>query len=223
VEWLADAWDLVAHIDRHLVEWSAWMGPWFYAVIALVVFCETGLVVTPFLPGDSLLFTLGILAAQPGSAIDPWLTGVLLMAATLAGDNVNYWLGRSIGPRVFASSTSRLLNRNHLLRAQAFYEKHGRSTIVLARFVAIIRTFAPFVAGIGRMHYRTFVLASLLGATIWVWGLLLLGYWLGRFAWVRDHSSELMWAIMGLTIVLGLVEGLKARRRKRAGAPEDPA
>lgn len=219
MDWLAGAWDVVVNVDRYLVEWSAWMGNWFYAVIGLVVFCETGLVVTPFLPGDSLLFTLGILAAQPGSTIDPWVTGIVLMGATLLGDNVNYWLGRSIGPRVFTSSTSRLLNRRHLQRAQEFYEKHGKATIVLARFVAIIRTFAPFVAGIARMHYRTFVLASLLGATIWVWGLVLLGYWLGRIPWVKEHSSELMWAIMGLTVVLGVVEAVKSRRRRRAGAP----
>jgi membrane-associated protein len=217
MDWLTNSWDLLVHIDRHLNAWSGSMGGWFYAVVALVVFCETGLVVMPFLPGDSLLFTLGILAAQPGSPIDPWLMGTILMAATLLGDNTNYWLGRSLGPRVFTSSTSRFLNREHLFRAQRFYEKHGAKTIVLARFIAVIRTFAPFVAGIGKMEYRKFLTASILGAVLWVWGLVLLGYALGNVPAVRDNSSLIMWGIMGLTLVLAAIEAVKARRRRGRG------
>jgi len=216
MDWIAHAWDVVLHLDQHLTQWSADLGPWFYVAIALVVFCETGLVVTPFLPGDSLLFGLGILAAQPDHPIDPWLMGAILMCATLLGDNSNYWLGRTLGPRVFSSGTSRLLNREHLFRAQRFYEKHGAKTIVLARFIAIIRTFAPFVAGVGRMDYRRFLGYSVLGATIWVWGFLLLGYALGNVPLVKHNFNAIVWGIMAITLVLVAVEWWKARRRKRA-------
>ena len=215
---LHELWQLLTNLDQFLTDKSAAMGGWFYVVLCLIVFCETGLVVMPFLPGDSLLFGLGILAAQPGSTIDPWLAGSLLTAATLVGDNTNYWIGRTLGPRVFTSTTSRFLNRDHLIRAQRFYEKHGVKTIVLARFIAVIRTFAPFVAGIARMEYRRFLLFSVIGAVLWVWGFVLTGYWLGNWPPVRDNFNAIVWAIMGLTIVLGVVEAIKSKRRKAADA-----
>jgi membrane-associated protein len=220
MDWLASAWDVVVHLDHHLTEWSAQMGPWFYVLLFAVVFVETGLVVMPFLPGDSLLFGLGVLAAQPGSDISVPFTGFLLMAAALAGDNVNYHIGRALGPKVFTSTTSRLLNREHLFKAQRFYEKHGGKTIVVARFIAIIRTFAPFVAGIGRMPYTRFLSYSLFGAAVWVWSFLLLGYWLGNHPWVQQNFSVIVWAIMAVTIVLGATEAIKARRKKAAGIEE---
>lgn len=221
MDWLGELWSLLTNLDDTLTRWSGAMGGWFYAAMGLIVFCETGLVVMPFLPGDSLLFALGILAAQPGSTIDPYVAGAILTGATLLGDNTNYWLGRSLGPRVFTSTSSRLLNRDHLLRAQRFYEKHGPKTIVLARFIAIVRTFAPFVAGVAQMDYRRFLAYSVGGALLWVWSFILLGYWLGNWPPVRDNFSAIVWAIMGVTIVLGVVEFVKARRRRKAETPAE--
>src|SRR5687768_5598792 len=173
MSWYERAWDVIAHIDKYVPIWAAHLGTWFYAVMFLVIFTETGLVIMPFLPGDSLLFALGLLAAQPDATYDVWTMGVLLTVAALVGDNTNYWVGRRIGPRVFTSETSRFLNKKHLLSAEQFYERHGNKTVVLARFVAIIRTFAPFVAGIGRMPYGRFVGYSVVGGILWVWSFLL--------------------------------------------------
>ena len=212
------AWDVITHLDKHLTAWAAQFGNWFYAIMFGVVFAETGLVIMPFLPGDSLLFALGILAAQQGSTIDVWLMGTLLMVAALSGDNVNYWVGRRLGPAVFTSTSSRLLNKDHLRKAQTFYEKHGAKTIVIARFIAIVRTFAPFVAGIGSMNYARFIRYSVVGAIVWVWSFLLAGYWLGNQPWVQDNFSAIVWAIMGFTIVLGVVEAIKSKRAKSTDA-----
>lgn len=218
MDFLAQVWDVLTRLDKHVDVWATDMGPWFYALMCLVVFAETGLVVMPFLPGDSLLFALGVLAGRPGSPIDPWIMGGLLMVATLCGDNVNYWVGRRVGPRIFTSEKSRFLNKDHLRKAQVFYEKHGKSTIVIARFIAIIRTFAPFVAGIGRMDYRVFLSYSVFGALIWVWSFLLLGYWLGQTKWVTDNFSLIVWGIMAVTIVLGIWKAIEARREKKRAA-----
>jgi len=214
------AFDVVTNLDKYLTSWSASMGGWFYAVLFVIVFAETGLVVMPFLPGDSLLFALGVLAAQPGSGVDVTIAGFLLMAAALCGDNVNYRLGRTLGPRVFASTSSRFLNKKHLLRAQRFYEKHGGKTIILARFIAIVRTFVPFVAGVGRMDYRRFLAFSVFGAALWVWSFLLAGYWLGNVRWVQDNFNVIVWAIMGLTIVIGVTEAIKAKMRGKSEEDE---
>lgn len=218
MDWLHEVWKLITDLDTTLPRWAAAMGGWFYAALALIVFCETGLVVTPFLPGDALLFGIGVLAAQPGSPIDPWLAATILTAASVLGDNSNYWLGRSLGPRVFTSTTSRFLNREHLVRAQQFYEKHGAKTIVLARFIAIVRTFAPFVAGVGKMDYRRFVAYSVGGGILWVWGFVTLGWGLGNWPPVRDNFDAIVWGIMGVTVVLGVSEAIKSRRRKKAAA-----
>jgi membrane-associated protein len=146
----------ILHVDRHLRELMEAIGPgWLYLVLAVIVFCETGLVVTPFLPGDSLLFAVGALCAIEGSPLSLWVMLPLLCFAAIAGDAVNYWIGNYLGPRVFRSETSRWFNKNHLLRAQAFYDRYGSKAIVLARFIPIVRTFAPFVAGIGRMNFLT--------------------------------------------------------------------
>ena len=150
IRWLID---VALHLDAHLNDWAGMLGAWLYLVLFLVVFCETGLVVTPFLPGDSLLFAVGALCAIDGSPLSVWLMIAVLIVAALLGDGVNYVIGYYLGPKVFRSETSRLLNRDHLLRTQAFYERYGAKTIFLARFVPIVRTFAPFVAGIGRMSY----------------------------------------------------------------------
>lgn len=213
-----EVWQLLTNLQETIPRWSNAMGGWFYAAMAAIVFAETGLVVTPFLPGDALLFALGVLAAQPGSGIDPWLMALILNCAALCGDNSNYWIGRKLGPRVFTSASSRLLNKDHLIKAQRFYEKHGAKTIVLARFIAIIRTFAPFVAGVGKMEYRRFLAWSVGGALLWVWGFIALGYSLGNVAWVQRNFDALVWGIMGFTVVLGVMEYVKAKRRKRAEA-----
>lgn len=217
MDWILHAWDVVTNLNVYLTQWSADMGPWFYVLLFFIVFAETGLVVMPFLPGDSLLFGLGVLAAQPGSPVSVTFMGVLLMAAALCGDNVNYNVGRALGPRVFTSTTSRLLNRHHLVKAQKFYEKHGGKTLVLARFIAIIRTFAPFVAGIGKMPYPRFLAYSVFGAAVWVWSFLLLGYLLGNQPWVQENFSAIVWTIMAFTIVLGVTEAIKAKRQRAAG------
>ena len=155
--------DIVLHLDVHLAAWSTAMGPWLYVLLFAIVFCETGLVVTPFLPGDSLLFATGALCALPGSPLGIVQIIALLIAAAILGDAVNYGIGYRVGPKVFKSETSWWLNKKHLMRAQRFYEKHGGKTIVLARFMPIVRTFAPFVAGIGKMKYSRFGMFNITG------------------------------------------------------------
>src|ERR1700724_1076894 len=165
---LQKAADLFLHLDVHLTYWAVQLGPWLYLCLFVIVFCETGLVVTPFLPGDSLLFAVGALAATEGSPLRMPVLIVLLIAAAITGDAVNYLIGFHVGPKVFRSEHSRLFNKKHLLRTQHFYEKYGGKTIILARFIPIIRTFAPFVAGIGKMEYRRFGLYNILGGIVWV-------------------------------------------------------
>ncbi len=159
MEFLQSALDLFLHLDQHLNEWAGVLGPWLYLVLFLIVFCETGLVVTPFLPGDSLLFAIGALASIEGSPLSLPLIAFLLVSAAVLGDAVNYAIGSYLGPMVFSSDHARLLNRRHLERTHEFYERHGGKTIFLARFVPIIRTFAPFVAGVGRMSFHIVILA----------------------------------------------------------------
>src|SRR6185436_18717261 len=176
MELIHQAIDIFLHLDAHLNDMAGSMGGWLYLLLFLIVFCETGLVVTPFLPGDSLLFAVGALAAVDNSALHLPVVLVLLAVAAIVGDAVNYTIGYRIGPRVFSRETSRLLNKEHLLRTQAFYEKYGGKTIILARFMPIIRTFAPFVAGIGKMEYRKFSLFNVTGGIAWVVSFLLGGY-----------------------------------------------
>src|SRR5262245_21813933 len=179
--------DVFLHLDRHLNEWAADLGPWTYVVLFLIIFAETGLVVTPFLPGDSLLFAVGALAALDGSPLNVHLVALMLFVAAVLGDASNYAIGHRVGPQVFHSEGSRLLNKEHLLKAQAFYEKHGGKTIIIARFIPIIRTFAPFVAGIGRMTYARFASFNLVGALLWVPPFLYAGYFLGNIPAVKSR------------------------------------
>ena len=204
--------DIVLHLDRHLNAWAGDLGGWLYALLFLVVFAETGLVVTPFLPGDSLLFAVGALSATDGSPISVWLVGILLTGAAIIGDAVNYAIGRRLGPKVFASETSRLLNRQHLLRAKAFYEHHGGKTIIIARFVPIIRTFAPFVAGIGQMSYPKFAFYNVIGAVSWVWSFLLLGFWFGNQEIVKKNFTAVILAIIVISLIPAVIEFVRARR-----------
>ena len=203
--------DIVLHLDRHLDSWAAQLGPWLYAVLFLIIFCETGLVVTPFLPGDSLLFAVGALAAT-GSAIDVTLVIVLLCIAGILGDAVNYAIGRRVGPKIFAREKSRFLNKEHLLRAHRFYEKHGGKTIIIARFIPIIRTFAPFVAGIGQMSYRRFAAFNVVGAVVWVVSFTLAGFWFGNLPFVKKNFPLVIFAIIVISVIPAVVEFWRARR-----------
>jgi len=207
--------DLVLHLDKHLDQWSAALGPWVYVLLFAIVFCETGLVVTPFLPGDSLLFACGVLGARPDSGINALvLTGALLVAAIL-GDAVNYAIGGAFG-RTIVEKKPRWLNPKHIERTQAFYEKHGGKTIVFARFIPIVRTFAPFVAGMGRMGYRRFALFNVLGAIAWVAGLIGLGYRFAGTELVRKNFKLVILAIILISILPAVVEFLRARAADKA-------
>jgi membrane-associated protein len=211
MELLTTAFDYFLHVDRHLLEFATAYGIWIYALLFLIIFFETGVVVTPFLPGDSLLFATGALAAA--GVID--VVGVLslLTAAAILGDNLNYFIGRTVGPRVFTEH-SRWLKREHLLRTQAFYAKHGGKTVILARFVPIVRTFAPFVAGVGRMHYPRFLTFDVGGGILWVWGFGLLGYFFGNTPIVKENFGLAIVAVILLSLVPVAVEMWRVRARR---------
>jgi len=190
------------------------LGPWFYVLMFAIIFAETGLVVTPFLPGDSLLFALGALAASPDSPITLPLMIFLLIAAAVLGDAVNYAIGYRVGPAVFKYEKSWLFNKNHLLKAQAFYEKYGSKTIILARFVPIVRTFAPFVAGIGKMTYSRFGLYNVIGGAAWVLLCVLAGVAFGQVPWVKEHFEVVVVAIILISVLPMALELFLEWRRK---------
>jgi len=216
VELLAALIDIVLNLDRHLQWLVANYGLWIYAILFLIIFCETGLVVTPFLPGDSLLFVAGTLAA--GGDIYIHALFVLLALASFSGDNTNYWIGRFIGPRVFTREQSWAFNPAHLERTQRFYDRHGGKTIVIARFVPIVRTFAPFVAGIGRMPYGRFLFYSFAGSVFWIGSLTFAGYYFGNLPVVKDNLSLVIIGIVILSIMPGVIEYLRSRARRKVAA-----
>ncbi|MBZ0106735.1 MAG: DedA family protein [Sulfuricella denitrificans] len=201
--------DLVLHLDRHLPLLIQQYGTWIYLALFLVIFCETGLVVTPFLPGDSLLFIAGAVAAT--GAMAPEILIVLLISASFLGDNTNYWIGRLAGPRIFRSNTSRLLNRDYLEKTHQFYQKHGGKAIILARFFPIIRTFAPFVAGMGSMDYRRFVVFSFGGSSAWVGSFILGGYFFGNIPFIKQNLTLVMLVIIFISILPGIIGYLRHR------------
>jgi membrane-associated protein len=203
--------DFILHVDKHLAEFVQMYGVWVYALLFLIIFVETGLVVMPFLPGDSLLFVVGALAGAGAMSL-PVAMAVLLVAA-IAGDQVNYTIGRTIGPKVFQWENSRWFNRQAFDAAHAFYEKHGGITIILARFMPFVRTFAPFVAGVAQMNRATFTLFNVIGATIWVVGLTVVGYQFGNIPWVQVHLSKIIW---GLILVPGLIALFGAWRARQS-------
>ncbi|HEX2449727.1 MAG TPA: DedA family protein [Gemmatimonadales bacterium] len=213
MELIRSAIDFILHLDKHLAEIIARYGVWTNLILFLIVFAETGLVVAPFLPGDSLLFAAGTFAAL--GSLDPALLILLLSAAAILGDTVNYWVGSFVGPRAFTGEI-RWLRKEYLDRTHAFYEKHGGKTIILARFIPIIRTFAPFVAGVGAMTYSRFLLYNVVGGIGWVTLFVLAGYFFGNLAAVRQNFSYVILAIIALSVMPIVVEVLKARRR--AGA-----
>jgi len=205
--------DFILHVDKHLADIISRFGLWTYLILCLIIFCETGLVVTPFLPGDSLLFAAGALCAS--TALEPLNLFFLLAAATIAGDNSNYWIGYHLGPKVFRKENVKLFNRKHLLRTQQFYERYGAKTIVLARFVPIVRTFAPFVAGIGRMRYVKFVSFSLAGGMLWVGLFIFAGYRFGNIPTVQHHFTLVILAIILISLLPPLLELAKHRWQAR--------
>jgi membrane-associated protein len=211
MDFLLTAFVSFLHVDRHLLEFATAYGLWIYALLFLIIFLETGVVVTPFLPGDSLLFATGALAAAGVLDVVGILT--LLTAAAIIGDNTNYFIGRAVGPRVFTENR-RWLKREHLLRTQRFYEKHGGKAVVLARFVPIVRTFAPFVAGVGRMHYPRFLAFDVGGGLLWVWGFGLLGYFTGNLAVVKDNFGLVTIGVILLSLLPIAFEVWRARAER---------
>jgi len=209
VDLFATLWDYAVHLDVHLAAFVAQHGHWVYGLLFVIVFCETGLVVTPFLPGDSLLFVAGTLAAAGG--MDIGALAATLIGAALCGDNVNYWIGRWLGPRVFSRQASRFLNPAHLQRARNFYAKHGGKTIIIARFMPIVRTYVPFVAGLGAMSYLRYLAFCIAGAFAWVLSLCLAGYWFGNITLVKNN---LTWVIL-LIVLVSISPGIVAWARSR--------
>ena len=209
---IKSAIDVFLHLDRHLGEWSQALGSWLYVVLFAIVFCETGLVVTPFLPGDSLLFAVGALASLPDSGLSLWLVAVLMIVAAVLGDAVNYAVGAYMGPKVFSREDSRWLNKKHLQRTHDFYEKYGGKTIFLARFVPIVRTFAPFVAGVGSMTYSHFALYNVTGAITWVLAFLLAGYYFGQIPTIQRNFHVVIVAIIVISMFPIAFEFVRARR-----------
>lgn len=211
MEIISGFFDLLAHLDQHLLSLLQNYGGWVYLILFLIIFCETGLVVAPFLPGDSLLFVTGTLAAT--GALNVQGVAVLLMAASFSGDNTNYWIGRYLGPKVLRKEQSRFFNRSYLEKTQRFYEKHGGKTILVARFIPIIRTFAPFVAGIGRMRYLRFVLYSLGGSVFWISFFVFGGFYFGNVPLVKQNLTAFIFLIIFISILPGVVGYLRSRAR----------
>jgi len=219
MEFISRLTDLFLHLDKHLNDVISQYGGWTYLILFLIVFCETGLVVTPILPGDSLLFAAGTFAAL-GSLNVLWVF-VLLAIAAIAGDTINYWIGYWIGPKIFHRENVRFLNKNHLDRTHAFYEKYGGKTIVLARFVPIVRTFAPFVAGIGRMSYSRFITYNVVGGIGWVAICVFSGYYFGNLEIVRKNFSLVILAILIISVLPMVVEYLRQRFAGQSEATEE--
>ncbi|MCX7172092.1 MAG: DedA family protein [Proteobacteria bacterium] len=207
MEFLAQFLDLVLHLDQHLALLVQQYGTWVYAILFAIIFCETGLVVCPFLPGDSLLFVAGALAAAGGMDIS--LLCAVLLAAALLGDNTNYWIGRAVGPRAFRWEQSRFFNRAALDKTHAFYEKHGGKTVIIARFLPLARTFAPFVAGVARMTYPRFFAYDCFGGTLWIGSLTLAGYWFGNLPWIRNNLSLVIAGIVAVSLLPALFAWLR--------------
>jgi len=215
--------DTILHIGDKIPELIAQYGPWIYGILGGVIFAETGLVIMPFLPGDSLIFAAGVFTTDKGG-LNLFLMGLCLMTAAVLGDNVNYWIGRKLGKRLFSKEKSRIFNKNNLEKTEKFFERYGGKALILARWVAIVRTFAPFVAGMGQMPYRKFLTYSIAGGAIWVWTLIFAGHFLGKIPWVQEHLEIVILIVVFATIPLALFEAYrekkKAAREAAAAVPE---
>ncbi len=215
MEWLRQIIDLFLHLDKHLREIVLALGGWTYVLLFVVIFAETGLVVMPFLPGDSLLFSVGAIAALPDMGLNIWALMGLMFTAALCGDCVNYTVGRHLGPKVFKGESGVFLNKKHLHHAKIFYDKHGGKAIIIARFLPIVRTFVPFIAGIGHMKFARFATYSVAGAFLWVLPLTLLGYFFGNLVWVQNNFSIVIMGIIALSLVMPVVEVLRSYLKSR--------
>ena len=205
--------DIFMHLDKHLDLIIREYGVWTHAILFLIIFCETGLVITPLLPGDSLLFAVGTFAAM--GSLDVKFLAISLSIAAIAGDTVNYWIGHFVGPKVFSKEKSRFFNRDYLDRTHRFYERYGGKTIIIARFIPIIRTFAPFVAGIGRMTYLRFILYNIVGGVAWIGAFLFGGYFFGALPFVKQNFSLVILAIIVISMLPGLIEFLRHKFSSR--------
>lgn len=202
--------DIILHLDKHLLALTQEYGIWIYAILFLIIYCETGLVVMPFLPGDSLLFVAGALCGLGALQLE-WLAPLLIVAA-FSGDNTNYWIGRLVGVRLLKRSNG-LIKREHIDKTHAFYEKHGGKTVMLARFLPIIRTFAPFVAGIGLMHYRLFMLYSALGSLLWIGSLTVAGYFFGNIPVIKENLTLMILGIIVVSLLPAISEFIRRRKQ----------
>lgn len=191
--------DIILHLDQHIPQWIAFFGPWLYVILFLIIFAETGLVVTPFLPGDSLLFALGAFTVVDGG-LNLWVVLISLTIAGILGDTVNYHIGKYVGPKVF-DSNSRFLKKEYLEQTHAFYDRWGAFTIVAARFAPIVRTFAPFVAGVGTMHYRKFLFFNVIGAIVWVFTFVLAGHFFGNLPIVKKNFHIVIFGVIGVSLI----------------------
>ncbi len=207
--------EVVLHIDQYIAVWSQWMGPWLYVLMFAIIFAETGLVVTPILPGDSLLFALGALTALDGGLSLPLLSCLLLLAAFL-GDNTNYFIGKKLGAKLFTKEDSKIFNKSYLLKTHSFYEKYGPKAVILARFVPIVRTFVPFVAGIGAMTWKRFIGFSLVGAILWINIFLFAGHYFGNLPVVKRNFHIVIFAVIGVSVLPIFIEWLKMQRLQKS-------
>lgn len=224
MELLHQAWHFITHLQDYLAEWTRTYGQLTYAILFLIIFCETGLVVMPFLPGDSLLFVAGSLcSAVAGANLSLGVLFVILPAAAIIGDNLNYWIGRYIGPRIFKKPKSLFFNTEILNRTHQFYDKHGRKTVILARFIPLVRTFAPFVAGVGKMEYMTFLVYGIIGAFVWVITCAGAGYLFGNTEFVKKHFELIILAVIAISLAPAVIAWVQARRAMKQKSREEAA
>lgn len=205
--------DFILHIEVHLDYLIQTYHGWTYAILFLIIFCETGVVVLPFLPGDSLLFAIGAFAAR--GSFDFWTISLSLLVAAIIGDSLNYTIGKYVGPKVFYKEDSKFFNKAHLIKAQSFYEKYGAKTIIIARFIPIVRTFAPFVAGIGEMSYRKFMTYNVVGAVLWIFSFIPLGYFFGNLPFIQRNFKLVMIAIIVISVLPAVIEFFRERSRSK--------
>ena len=210
--------DIILHIDVFITNQINFWGVWMYLVLFIVIFCETGLVVTPFLPGDSLLFAAAAVAARPGGPLNIWILFVVLLAAAVLGDTANYWIGVKLGPRLLKNPNSRILKKEYLDKTHAFFERYGGKTIILGRFVPFVRTFAPFLAGVGEMHYRRFLEFNLVGAVAWVGLFIASGYFFGRIPAVEKNLTLVLIGVVVVTTIPILIEYIRTKRADKRSA-----
>ncbi len=206
------------HFDTYLFHLINLFGAWVYVILFAIIFAETGLIITPFLPGDSLLFSVGTIAGN--GMLNIWLVYWIMLVAAIAGDTVNYWVGHYLGPKVFSKENSRFFNKVYLEKTREFYRKHGGKAVIIARFMPIVRTFAPFVAGIGKMHYRTFILYNVVGAFLWVTSFTFAGYFFGGLKFVQDNFEFVVLGIILISFMPGIYEFIKNKSKQKVNKKE---